>query len=287
MMKLLRCDLNKTMFNSGFLGAILITFLLCFTAYAYIDSGTDKTYSVFEVLFSLDKEIIKSDYTMSSIFIFQKSMSGYITMFLPIIVAFPFMVSFCAERNNGLMRFTITRTGKYKYYLSKFFAALISGGLAVLIGVAIFGIISVILFPGLSSYNVSKEELDIVLPEGVLSAALKTLICAFAYGAVSTLPAFLICSFCRNPYLITCVPFLFIYVWKTALEKMTSKGFEIGDGSIYTKLAPFYPNSLANLCLENQFNSTVMKTIIFNVIYIIAVLIGFILIMNKRVDKGC
>ena len=31
------------------------------------------------------------------------------------------MVSSCAERNNGLMRFTISRTGKLRYYLSKFF----------------------------------------------------------------------------------------------------------------------------------------------------------------------
>lgn len=286
-MNSLRCDLNKTVVNSGFIGAVFITCLLCFTAYAYIDGATNKTYSVFESLFTLDKEIIHNNSDFASIFIFRKAMSGYITMFLPIIVAFPFMVSFCAERNNGLMRFTIIRIGKYKYYLSKFFASFISGGLAVLIGISIFGIISIILFPNLSSYNLSPEELEGLLPEGIYISVLKTLISAFAYGAVSTLPAFLLSSFCKNPYLITCIPFLLTYIWNTALEKFISKSIEAGDFEIYEKLSPFYPNALATLCYSYEFDLAAKKTILFNVIYLFVILISFILIMNKRRDKGC
>ena len=69
-MKSLRCDLNKTIINSGFVGAVFITFILCFTAYAYIDSATNKTYSVFEALFNLDKNIIQTNSDFASIFIF-------------------------------------------------------------------------------------------------------------------------------------------------------------------------------------------------------------------------
>ncbi|MDE6148754.1 MAG: hypothetical protein K2F81_01490 [Ruminococcus sp.] len=286
-MKSLRCDLNKTIINSGFIGAVFITCMLCFTAYAYIDGATSKTYSVFEALFTLDKDIIQTNSDFASIFIFRKAMSGYITMFLPIIVAFPFMVSFCAERNNGLMRFTITRIGKYKYYFSKFFASFISGGLAVLIGVAMFGLISVILFPELSSYNLTPDEMEGLLPEGVSISIIKTLISAFAYGAVSTLPAFMLSSFCKNPYLITCIPFLLTYIWNTTLEKLISKGIETGDFEIYDRLYPFYPNAVANLCYSSEFDLAAKKTILFNVVYLAVILIGFILIMNKRKDKGC
>lgn len=286
-MKSLRCDLNKTIINSGFIGAVFITFILCFTAYAYIDGATNKTYSVFEALFTLDKNIIQTNSDFASIFIFRKAMSGYITMFLPIIVAFPFMVSFCAERNNGLMRFTITRIGKYEYYFSKFFASFISGGLAVLIGTIIFGLISVIIFPGLSSYNLSPDELEGLLPEGITVTVIKTLASAFFYGAVSTLPAFLLSSFCKNPYLITCIPFLLTYIWNTTLEKLISKGLEIGDYEVYDKLSPFYPNAIANLCYSSEFDLAAKKTILFNIIYAAVMLTGFIFLMNKRKDKGC
>ena len=44
----LRQDLNKTIINLGFIGAAVMTALLCFTAPAYMDNATTKSYSVFE-----------------------------------------------------------------------------------------------------------------------------------------------------------------------------------------------------------------------------------------------
>ena len=224
-MKSLKCDLNKSIINIGFLGAVLITGVLCFTSFAYVDPTTEKTYSVFEALFTLDRDFINEHYEFSSILIFRGAMSGYIPMFLPIIVAFPFMMSFCAERNNGLMRFTITRIGKYKYYFSKFFASLISGGLAVLLGVLFFGVISAIFFPNIESYNIPADELNYMLLNNLPVTVFKILGSAFVYGAISALPAFLLSSFCKNPYIITCVPFLFVYIWNTALDKIANNAF--------------------------------------------------------------
>ena len=121
----IRSDLNKTIINIGFLGAVLLTALLCFTAPTYHVLTTDRSYSVFESFFTFKREFMQSDQQFASINVFQNGLGGYITMFLPIIVAFPFMVSFCAERNSGLMRFTISRTGCLRYYLSKFLSVLI------------------------------------------------------------------------------------------------------------------------------------------------------------------
>ena len=98
----LKQDLNKTLLNIGFIGAALLTAVLCFTAPTYHDLTTDRSYSVFESFFSFKREFIESDTQFASISVFQNGLGGYISMFLPIIVAFPFMVSFCAERNSGL-----------------------------------------------------------------------------------------------------------------------------------------------------------------------------------------
>jgi len=190
-MKLLnaiKCDLNKSIINIGFAGAVLLTTVLAFTASAYTDLATEKTYSVFESLFTLDKNILRTDPTLSSVLVFRNGLSGYITMFLPIVVAFPFMVSFCAERNNGLMRFTISRTGKLRYYLSKFISALISGGFAVMLGIAVYGIACAVLFQPLSQFDVQADQLQYIIQDSTGKTVVKMLAVAFAYGAVSTLP---------------------------------------------------------------------------------------------------
>lgn len=285
-MKALRCDLNKSIINIGFLGAVIVTTVLCFTANVYTDPACGKCYSVFEALFTLDRQIIRIDYSFASIVVFKKALSGYISMFIPIIVAFPFMVSFCAERNNGLMRFTITRTGKYRYYLSKFFASFLSGGLAVMLGVALFGVIISAIFPSLSSYELSAEEFEWILPDSVFSTIVKIFLSSFLYGAVSTLPAFFLSSFCKNPYLITCIPFMLEFVWSTGISKAMTRGIENGDWEIYDKLRPFAPDSITVISYCTEFTDEVKKTLAFNISYVLALFIGFVIIMNFRADKG-
>lgn len=281
----LKCDIEKSLLNVGFLGAVFVTVILCFTANVYIDNATSKTYSVFETIFSLDKDIIQKEFSLSSICVFRQCLSGYITMFIPIIAVFPFMVTFCAERNSGLMRFTISRTGKIKYCLSKFLACIISGGLCVLIGVFIFGIVSAVIFPGIENYNVSPEEFEIFVPGGEFQTVLKTFLGAFIYGAVSSMPAFFLSSFCKNPYVITCIPFMFIYIWDTALSKLSADFLVQNKFEQLDKIYSFMPNSIL-LVTGYGLDESGKTALAFNIIYSAVLLFGFVFIMNMRRDKG-
>lgn len=260
--------------------------MLCFTATAHIDYYTSKQSSVFEVLTLFSKKSIRSDVSLSSVIIFKKCLSGYSTMFLPIVVAFPFMISFCAERNNGLMRFTITRTGALKYYLSKFLASSIGGGLAVTGGAALFGIMCMILFPPMSSYNVIGEELKWLLPDGALLTVVKVLCGAFLYGVISTLPAFFLSSFCKNPYLITCLPFPSNYLINAFLDKLSSDAFRSGNFELSEKLSSFYPTASIGLFFYRELNGTALKILIVSLSYVIIAFAGFAIIMSKHTDKG-
>lgn len=284
----LRQDLNKTLINLGFVAAALMTCVLGFTASAYTDQMNDKSYSIFEAYFTFDSKFISENSEFASVLLFRNGLSGYVAMFIPIIVAFPFMVSFCAERNNGLMRFTISRTGKLRYYLSKFFASFISGGLAVLIGIALFGLIVWILFPSYKSYDLDPEMTEMLLPDGMLSTVSRHLLSAFLYGAFSTLPAFFISSFCKNPYIITCLPFMLTYVWTTGINKITAKAMENMDFEIFDKVDPFRPDSVKRLAYLHFDNiqPLMRNTLIFNLVYLFVLLAGFIIIMNLRTDKG-
>ena len=287
-LRTLKCDLNKSVVNIGFVGAAVMSCILCFTSSVYYDAFIDKSYSVFEAFFTLEKELIDTDDRFASIFVFMGGLSGYISMFMPIVVAFPFMVSFCAERNNGLIRFTITRAGKYRYYFSKFFAAMISGGLAVTLGVMLYGIVVFAAFPPLSNYTIAAEDLMYRLPHGVLKSIVLRLISSFIYGAISCLPAFFISSFCKNPYIITCLPFMLIYVWNTALSKITANALANMDYELFDKIEPFYPDAIKSIPFYDfsQLSEIQKNTIIFNVGYLLVLLVGFVIVMNLRTDKG-
>ena len=285
-MKTLRSDLETSLINIGFLGAVLMTCVRCFTAQAYSDPTNDQSFSVFEALFRLDKRLILSDSSLSSVSIFQKALSGYITMFLPIIVAFPFMISFCTERNSGLMRFTITRSGKWRYYLSKFFSAVIGGGLSVMLGVVLFGILTAILFPSLSSYNLPAEQLEWLLPNGYGVMIARMLGTAFLYGALSTLPALFLSSFCRNPYIITCLPFMLNYVRDTGINKLIQSAFTEQDFDKAVRYQSFSSSAVTALTYSTKLDKMLKTALAFNALMAATLLVGFIIILELRRDKG-
>lgn len=286
MFKALKCDINKTIINIGFLGAIITVLMLCFSANIYQDSETGRTYTVIETITSLDKEIIETDFRCSNYSVFSSGLTGYGAMFLPIIVSFPFMIAYCAERNNGLMRFTIMRTGKLKYYISKFITAVFSGGLSVMIGLMLFGIACFFLFPNFSTYTLDPEFVKHMGYEQLGDNVIKILINAFIFGAVSTLPGFFISSFCKNPYLITCVPFLLVYIWNISLGKVVAILVAKDNIKLVEKVECFYPDSLSKILFRKEFDSVTKLTLVFNVGIILFCLLGHIIIMNRRTDKG-
>ena len=110
----LRQDLNKTIINGGFIGAAFLTTILCFTANAYLDVSNSRSYSVLEAFFSFDRKFIESEQSFASISLFGRGLSGYITMFIPIIVAFPISeVHLRSERDCDTLNVRVSVSGSH------------------------------------------------------------------------------------------------------------------------------------------------------------------------------
>lgn len=263
----------------------MLTFLLCFTAPAYTDNTNQKMYSIFEALFSMDRKFIEAHFDFAANRLARVGMNGYVTLFLPIIVAFPFMVAFCTERNNGNIRFVIARTGKMRCYLSKFLSCFLCGGLAVLIGITLFMGAMHLLFPSMSSYNVGTEVYG-GMAQGQSEFVLnfRYLFSNFLNGAIATMPAFFLSSFCKNPYIITCIPFMFTYVWETLMSKLMNNAIEKMDMDAIERMTPFYPSTAQNMFDDRT--SVAVTSVIFNTSFVLVSLVGFIVIMSRTRDKG-
>lgn len=280
MIKSLKCDLHKTMLSTGFVAAIFVAFLLCFTENIYIDSKTMQAFSVFEVLFKFKRSFMESNTSFYSLSVFGSAFSGYSAMFLPVLASFPFVFSQSAERNSGNIRFSIYRTKRLKYYLSKFICAVLSGGICIMLGVLFFGIFSCCAFPGIEYYP--HLNLENYAPDGVFAEVGKKLLSSLIYGAVNAIPAFFLSSFCRNRYIILCVPFLMRFMLDTATKKITANS---PDYNIYEMVFPFEsyaPSQIPYLKAGSMLYSTIAVTVIFSAV----MLLGYIIIMELRTDKG-
>lgn len=207
----------------GFWSCVVLTFFLCFTSSVYVDQQTGMDYSAVDALFKLNKEYMSRSTSFFWYNIFSCCIGKYLTMLMPIITAFPFIPNFCSERNSGLIRYTVSRTGKFRYCFSKFITALAGGGIAVLFGTLLFGVFCYIFFLKPEDYSALVAAGEILSEEIRISAmsVKRIFLGRFLFGAVSVVPAFLLSAFIKNRYIITCIPFMAMYMYSTLIIKLS------------------------------------------------------------------
>lgn len=277
----LKQELKKTVVSYGFLLCTFMAFTLLFCCHVYFDNATGKTYSTIECMMKLSREQMKENMSFSSYNIAMQSKGGFFQMFLPIIASFPFIPNFCAERTSGLMRFTITRMGKYRYYIVKFISALLGGGLAVSLGYIFYVLVVYLFFPSYSSYNMVTENEWMML--------IKAVIGMFFFGVVSTLPAFLFASFIKNKYLVTCIPFTLLYLYNIWLTKIETNAM-VNYNDVLLNLENILSPKTITLFPYMVYKGNISYNIMWNyLLYFVLLIIGFIaftVIMNRRWDCG-
>lgn len=279
----LKVELNKTIINAGFLLSVLITIALQFTTQIYVDAESGKPYCVLEVLLQLDRNRIKQDCMFSAFRVLQAGVAGYFVMFVSIIAAFPFIPAFCEERSSGLIRFTIQRTGKLRYYTVKFISAALGGGLAILLGYVIYALLLAILFPSIYSYPLPAEEMMLYTHKFVATRLALSMLGMFLYGAVSAIPAFLMASIVRNKYIITCVPFMILYLYSSSLTKMVYDAMETRNQKRIDLGNILKPEQITTLYYGD---SIAKKSLLFQTAFVILAFLLFIYSMNRRRDLG-
>ena len=259
----IKADLKKTVFSYGFILCIVITCLLCFTSSVYTDSFTGKEYSVFEVIANKSRSVFSS-FTSSQML--HASVSPYLTLFIPVLSSLPFVTGFCAERLGGNMRFVITRSGKCKYCISKFISAVLSGGTAVMTGF--------ILYSSVICFEFSNESLSAV-------GLIKMFAGMGIYGMISVLPAFFLSAFIKNKYMICCFPFIFMHFYYTTVSKVQDIFNAHNRGDIVIKMYFLYPSNIKEILFDVN-----TDIIIYHAVLAVAALVGFTVIMNRRLDYG-
>lgn len=278
-MRNLFVSFKKIITSRGFWLCVGMTVLLLFSAEVYTDYDTQDRYSVFRALTSLSREELCAEQELCGIMVIQNARGGWFTLFAPIITAFCFVPTMCAEREENAVRFQIFRTAKLKYSITKFLSGIISGGLAMALGYVIFSGAAMLLFPNVSEMTDSAKQMlgDITLDFPRL------VVTTWLFGAFWSVPLMFLTSVLRNKYLVMCIPFFLKYGLTQSHHKILENTFsaeEIDEKMM--KLANFIdPDGLLWINDSTRLN-------VISLFGIVSVLFfaAYIIIMQKRGDCG-
>ena len=260
---------------------MVVTFVLCFTAPVYTTT-TGKDYTVLSVLTTFSKDQIKNILHLSSYRVFVNSANSYLNLFIPIVAAFPFITAFCSERNSGNIRMTISRTGKFRYCLGKFISCMAGGGIAVMAGYILYGLFILPFFPAEHSLRLLSGQMHSVA--GKLAAdVILNVIGMFLYGAVSSLPAFLLAAVIHNKYLITCIPFMLLYILQSSVSQLETNAISVDNWDLFDKAQAFSLQSIQKLLFGGKY---IWITIIEIILLSFISFLVFLKVAERKGDCG-
>lgn len=294
-LRLIKVNLCKVMTSVGFYACVLLTVLLCFTAQAYQDIFENKNYSVIGVLLEFSREEMLANSSFSAYQILSCVSSGWLSLFIPIIAAFPLMPLICDERESKSVRYSAFRSTKFSFSTGNFLTAMISGGLAVLCGFVLFAVSVYTLFPDISEYPSGLRDSAEWWISGTYPLFEKygypymialDLIELFLYGALSAIPALIMTALMKNKYLVLCIPFFLKYAamqLHTGLLRNAYQDIENINENYLDILSVTEPDAIGNIF---SYGETMWKNWIFNIFLLIAAFVLYTVMMNRRVDFG-
>lgn len=295
MLHLIQVNLKKVLTSGGFYACALLTVVLCFTAEIGTDPVRHEGLSVIQISRMLSREEMLSQVQYHYYNILRNGMGVWISIFIPIIAAFPFIPLVCDARESRSVRMTCIRLNKRTFNIGSFLSAMLAGGLAVLTGFLIFAGITAFLFPQAAEYSpemraAMEENYPAVFPLfsklGYPYLYALRFLEVFLYGAASAVPAFLLTAVMKNKYLILSIPFFIIYMLRELQAKLLEqvwRDWENPDLRLRRILTVTGTNALDQLF-------TLEGNMFLTAFYAFCLLAGgcwlYLAVMDRRLDYG-
>lgn len=139
MKNMLKIELRKALKNKMFFFSMILGFAVTFLSFLYnyeLYTTAIKDNQLYSNEFNLIINPMLSINTLYNSWVGGEAFTLGTTVFFfifPILIAIPYGWSYCSELKSGYIKNAITRCGKLEYFLSKYIATFISGGLTMFI----------------------------------------------------------------------------------------------------------------------------------------------------------
>lgn len=140
--------------------------------------------------------------------------SDVLLLALPILCTLPYTASYLDELRSGFIKESLPRSGFRPYIMGKLLSCVLSGGLCLVVGAALFRLLALILF----------SPLEMALPEGTtpdpwLIPMLECFILLFVDGGFWSLVGMTMAAITGSKYMAYASPFIFYYVLVILYER--------------------------------------------------------------------
>ncbi|MDE7425331.1 MAG: hypothetical protein K2N51_16865 [Lachnospiraceae bacterium] len=162
----------------------------------------------------------------------------------PILVSIPYGWSYCMERRSGYIKNMVIRTGKVQYYLSKYIALFLSGGLAMVIPLLFNFLLTAMFVPAITPdpYYITAYG---IISSSFLSEFFYTspfiyvflyMLVDFIYGGLIACLCFAFATFVKNQVIVVLLPFFVLL----GFNYICTSFIYTSSIVIYTELSPMY-----------------------------------------------
>lgn len=289
----------KKLFRSPVLWLSVVgTAVICmFSELYHTSQGETKT--IMEMFVQYSKNAMLDDTQLCSYNVFITGFSGWLTLFVPVIVSISAINIYIDERKSGMWRLTLYRTGRVKYSISSGLFILFSGGLALALGIGLFAVLTAIMFPPLSAYTAESVNLftefafrqgtamyGIYRVGGLPLCTIVQLAETFFYGMVCSSAAMLLSAFCENKYIIICIPFFLKYALDQFSMTLLFKAFNAPTGfnERLRNFAEIIDPDAANTFMSYS-GGTIGKIVLINAGFMAVLFILFCIIRIRRLKN--
>lgn len=272
-------DVKKIVFTPYFAIGVMVFVLMCFTSNVTTDYSTGKEYNTFDLLGLSDKELADLQTVAENIRV--NGFNGFVSQFLCLYAALPFVRVLCDERKSGAKRYTISRMGIMKYSISKYISAVLSTALVCLIGYLVFSVTVMMIFPSVK--EISPELSDSYLYTN--EYYLRYLLSVVLVGMNASLCPLLIGTFTNDKYFCICIPVLLQYVHTTIINSLWSNVMTSG---YYNKTSEkllniFRADAIGDIAWQS--NTAMEVGLLYGTLFILVFLV-FYFAQRRCVDNG-
>lgn len=272
-------EIKRSLYLPLFILSCIGVVSVCCLSEGYI-SANGKSYTIMELLLFLRRDVMLTDISLNRYNIWICGIGTWFQLLLPFLLSIGYLYSVSSEKLSGFNRMLLTRETNIKYCVSKLMAAILSGGIILLVGYLLFGILVYMRFPSIYEYSMDKLELYMEMNPGFQEPVFCLIRCLriFLYGMFINVFAYLVSIFFRDKYILICLPIMLKYIWGQGVMKLEIDAMNKGNDVVLNLCSGLRIESILNY----SFSSWRMTLLLIGLIY----LIGFCLILYLLKTRG-
>lgn len=160
----------------------------------------------------------------------------------PLLISIPYGWSYCAEKHRGYVKNMVIRAGRTRYYLSKYIALFLSGGLAMVIPLLLNFLFTAMFVPAvmpnpsyITAYGVGASSfMSMIFYSRPFLYVFLYLLVDFVFGGLIACLCFALSAFVKNRIVVTLLPFFILLGFNYLCYSFIYTSRTV----IYTELSP-------------------------------------------------